>query len=157
MTIKINYIFEAGYLWQVNKLQIIHTKCEFLLTHQMGQNTKLPNDLPVNFSGATSGKVKVVARTQYNIKNNEQYKNILWNKLTPYLSLGYEYELLESIRSEAENISLPTSDILKGGSVLGNLGITGLVVLQFVVGLEVNTSVGVRNSIQAIFKIIFHI
>jgi hypothetical protein len=112
-----------------------------LMMRQEGKEEKLTNGMRVEFEGAMSGKVKVVAKAGYKCKE----------KVVPYVGLGYEYEFLGKSKGKVEGVELKEID-LKGGSGIGEIGVSS-VMGDININISGRGYIGVREGVEGMLKV----
>jgi hypothetical protein len=131
----------CGYKREVGEKVNIEMVGKVLMVRQEGKEVKLTNGVPVEIEGATSGKIKGLAKANYKCKE----------KVVPYVGVGYEYEFLGKSKGKVEGVELKEID-LKGGSGIGEIGVSS-VMGDINIKLSGRGYIGVREGVEGMLKV----
>ncbi len=135
-----------GYIWNINEQWALDMSAKYFWTHQESIDKEIAGD-NFNFDSINSHVLRVGATANYEMLENETYT------FSPYFGLHYEHEFDSEAKASVENISIPNSASLEGGTGVLSLGATYSHINGFSLNGKVEGSLGERDGLTGMLEL----
>ncbi len=136
----------AGYIWNINEQWALDMSAKYFWTHQESIDKEIAGD-NFNFDSINSHVLRVGATANYEMLENETYT------FSPYFGLHYEHEFDSEAKASVENISIPNSASLEGGTGVLSLGAKLAHINGFSLNGKIEGSLGERDGVLGMFEV----
>jgi hypothetical protein len=134
----------AGYVWSISDSATLDLYGKYLWTRREGDSVTLPTGDPVKFDDVDSHRLRGGARLAYAVND--------WFR--PYIGAAYEHEFDGEAEASTYGYSIPSPD-LKGGTGIGEIGLTFLSSAGISVDLGVQGYTGIREGVSGTLQLKF--
>ncbi len=136
----------VGYIWNINEEWDLDMSAKYFWTHQEAIDQHIAGN-NFNFDSINSHILRVGATASYEMLENETYT------FSPYFGLHYEHEFDSEARASVDNLSIPNSASLEGGTAVLSLGGTFAHINGFSVNGRVEGSLGERDGVSGMIEV----